>query len=170
MLNTLSIALLFLIDFLLQSIFNLSNPQHIQFVSNLHFIALVVYAREDDRTDIAIKVLLVSFFMDLIHLGSFPAYYLAYGISILVIRFWHRHVSDSYFEKMLIIGLALFIKEIVMFFALFVMGHVDVSITWFIANRSLWVILFNIVVFPIAYVIINKTNKLIKNYSKRHYQ
>lgn len=166
----LTFAVLFLIDFVIQSFFNLGSFERVMFVSQLHFLALVFYAKEDSRTDITVKVLLVAFFLDLLQLKSFPVYYFSYGLSLIVIRVWYRHIDDSYMEIVLISGLALFIKEVLLYVSLLATSNTGYSLMSFIEIRSLWVILFNLMLLPIPYLLVKKSNKLVKSYSRRHYQ
>lgn len=163
-------VVLFVVDFIFQAVFNSLQLPSIFFVSQFHFIALVLYAREDSRVEILTKVIIVCFIMDLIHYQSFPIYYIAYGISILLIRFWHRHISDSFFEKMLIVGVALFIKEFLLFKTLEMYVGFNTTFMHFLSQRSFWIILVSVVFLKVPVKIIDLSEKMIKNYSKRHYQ
>lgn len=167
--NGLSIIAVFLLDFLIQSIFNLSGSTKIFFVSQLHFMLLVLFAREDSRTEIVFKVLIMAFIMDLFEYQSFPVYYIAYGISIMVIRFWHRHISESYMEFVLLSGIGLFIKEILLFVTLSIQSQINMSLLNYLGSRSLWIILFNLLLFFIPYRIYKVSRKSINNYSSRNY-
>ncbi len=168
--NTLSFVFVFFLDFIVQSIFNLSMSTRLLFVSQMHFILLVLYAREDSRDDIVLKVVLVAFFMDLIQYKSFPVYYISYGLAIMLIRFWHRHISDSYMEFVLLTGVALFVKEILLFMSLRIMNETTVGLTSFIVSRSLWVVLGNLLLFYIPYKVYRVANKSLKDYSSRNYR
>lgn len=170
LIHSLTFVALFALDFIFQSLFNTTHLTHIFFVSHLHFVGLVLYAREDDRVEITTKVLLVCLVMDLLQFKSFPVYYISYGLSILIIRFWHRHISDTYFERVLIVSLALFIKETLLFNVLKFQGQVSINYFMFLSSRSLWIILFTSVLLPIPYQIIKRTDKMMKNYASRHYQ
>lgn len=168
--HILTFAILFALDFIFQSFFTRLHLPHILFVSHFHFIALVLYAREDDRFEIMTKVLLVSFAMDLIHYRSFPVYYVAYGLSIFIIRFWHRHISDSYFEKMMIVALGIFIKETILFYMLQIHQNYDAGYFVYLSTRSFWVILGSVLFLWIPYNIVRISDKWVKSYSKKHYQ
>ena len=108
--------------------------------------------------------------MDLLHYQSFPVYYISYGASILLVRFWHKHISNSTFEKMLIVGIAIFIKEFILFKLLENHVGLNSSFMYFLSQRSFWIIMISILLLKVPMKIIELSDKLIKNHSKRHYQ
>lgn len=159
----------FLLDFLIQSVFNLTGSTRIFFVSQLHFMLLVLFAREDSRTEIVFKVLIMAFIMDLFEYQSFPVYYISYGIAIMVIRFWHRHISESYMEFVLLTGIGLFIKEVLLYATLTIQSQINMSFLNYLGSRTLWVILLNLILFFIPYKIYKISRKSINYYSSRNY-
>lgn len=170
LIHALSIFILFVFDFVIQAVFNVAHIRPFFFVSQLHFIGLVLYAREDSRFEILTKVLAVSFIMDLFHYKSYPVYYISYGLSILVVRFWHRHISDSYLEKLLMVYLAIFMKETLLFYLLKIFEHINLSYFMFLSNRSIWIILFSSLLLPLALWVYNFSEKQVRSYAHQHYQ
>lgn len=161
--------LLFLImlDFLVQTIFNLRGFPELMFVSQLHFMALLMMTKEDSRTDIIAKVVLVCFFMDLLHYQSFPIFYISYGISAIVIRIWYRHIGDTHLELSLLMALGLFIKEFVMYIVLIFLKNQNVMISDFLVNRAVWVVLGNLCLLPISVSLFRSANKMIDKITYR---
>lgn len=161
------LLLLIVLDFMVQTIFNLGGFFELMFVSQLHFIALLMMTKEDSRADIIAKVVLVCFFMDLLHYQSFPIFYISYGISAIVIRIWYRHIGDTYLELSLLMALGLFIKEFAMYIVLYFLKDQNVLISDFLVNRAVWVVLGNLCLLPIAASLFRSANKMIDKITYR---
>lgn len=170
LINIASFAFIFLLDFFFQAVFNIPHSTRILVVSQLHFLLLVLFAREDSRTSIVVKVIVVALTMDLLQYKSFPVYYISYGIAIMVTRFWHRHISESYPELLLLGSVALFIKEILLFISLTLMNLTNMSVTTFIATRSLWVVLVNLILFFIPYRVYQVSQKALQNFENQSFR
>ena len=105
------IASLLLLDTFISGIFNSIGFKQIFFVSNLAFLGIVLLIQNDSRKESILKAILLSFWMDLNHVDSFPVFFVSYTITILIMRLWQRQISGTYLEFSVIAVVALFIKE-----------------------------------------------------------
>lgn len=147
---TLFIFFWLLVDFAVQSLANQRLFGPIVFVSQLHFLALLLMTNIDDRKEIVIKVLIISFIMDLFHYNSFPVFYISYGLSAILVRVWYRHIGSTLVETMVLMALGLFAKEIFLYGSLWVFLGTRFSLVDFLTTRSMIVILGNLVLFPLV--------------------
>lgn len=140
----------FAIDFFIQAIFNTTDLGPLTFVSQIHFLTLLLMTKEDDRFEITFKVILVCLVLDLMHLQTFPIFYVSYGIAAIIIRIWYRHIGETMVELSLLMALGLFVKEIVLYMMLIVTQSQSVPLNDFIIGRTIWVILGNLIFVPLA--------------------
>lgn len=161
------LLMLLTLDFLVQTVFNLRGFPELMFVSQLHFMALLMMTKEDSRLEIFVKVILVCFFMDLVHYQSFPIFYISYGIAAIVIRIWYRHIGETHLELSLLMALGLFIKEFVMYILLYVLKDQNVLIRDFLVNRAVWVVLGNLCLLPVSVYLFRGANKMINKITYR---
>lgn len=157
-----TMLLIFIVDYVVQNLFNGFGFEKIYFMSSLHFIALVIYSRKDERVYMTLKVLAVCFYLDLVHYNSFPVYYFSYGVSILIARIWHRHIGETYLEKTILVSLSIFIKEILLYLILNFKLDSYFTFSSFIVNRSLWVVIINAILLFIPLILINRAEDEIK--------
>lgn len=162
------IAILLLLDTFISGIFNSIGFKQIFFVSNLAFLGIVLLIQNDSRKESILKAILLSFWMDLNHVNSFPVFFVSYTITILIMRLWQRQISGTYLEFSVIAVVALFIKESLTFLLLLQTQNIDITYLAFISNRMFWVIIFNtMMVYPllqfyrkIHHIILSKTQDL----------
>lgn len=163
------LVLLLIIDFIIQSVFSLRMFRWIGFVSQLHFLGLLLMTDVDSRLEITLKVIVVAFVMDLFHYGSFPIYYISYGLSAMVVRIWYRHIGKTFVETTVLMAVGLFLKEVFLYASLYVFKGMHYPFTEFLATRSIWIIIGNLVLFPIAYSLFNYVERKIDSESNNYF-
>ena len=167
---TLFIFFWLIVDFAIQSFFDLRMFSAINYVSQLHFLALLLMTNIDSRKEIVVKVLIVAFVLDLFYYHSFPVYYVSYGLAAILVRIWYRHIGSTLIETSVLMAVGLFAKEVFLFLSLWVFLGIRYSLMDFLATRSLLVIVGNLVLFPLVYTsfafVQKKVDSSINNYFK----
>lgn len=163
-------GLLFLLDFIFQSIIVNYGVSSIHFVSQLHFVGLLLMARNDTYREILLRGALACFFLDLIHYESYPVLYFSYLIALVVVRFWYKHIGTSYFESLVMIMVGFFIKELILWMTLHLYLGFNSSLHTFISLRSMWIVLGNALIFPLAAYFLQKANHRIVVHTQQHYR
>lgn len=161
---------LFLIDFIFQSIVVNFGVSSIHFVSQLHFVGLLLMARNDTYREILLRGVAACLFLDLIHYQSYPVLYLSYLIALVVVRFWYKHIGTSYFETLVMIMVGFFIKEVILWMALHLYLGFNSSFYTFVSLRSMWIVLGNAFFFPLAAYFLKKANHRIVVHTQQHYR
>lgn len=158
--QTLYFCILIILDVCVASLWSHTSLS-IQFVPYMSFMGLLVFARNDPVDAYIWRCLLLSFIMDLLHFGSFPVYFLSYGFGLIVVKLWYRHIGSSVFEWLVMMVIGLFVKEFVLYLTLSIIHNFNMSLMTFVASRSLWVILGNLILFPVVLQLRSMFNGLI---------
>lgn len=124
----------------------------ISIIGNLTFLGIILLMQNDDDKQTVLKLFLLSFWMDLNHVNSFPVFILSYLGTVVFIRYWKRHITTAWIEFSAVSVLALFIKETLTYAVLVNFYNVHVSYQNFFANRIFWVIVINVLcVYPLLW-------------------
>lgn len=142
---------LFLIDLILSSLALAFLPKAILFVSNLHFMGILILSQNETKESSMLKALLFGLVMELIHVGTFPVFIISYTLSVVVIRQWERYLGFTVLEFLIMVVIALFIKEVIGYGLAVVLNNYAVSFFNFGATRLVWTIIGNVCILPIVF-------------------
>ena len=144
------VSVLALIDLVITSFFNVVIPLPLYFVSNLAFLGIVLLIQNDSSTESIMKAALLSLWMDLNHVNSFPVFFVSYVITITLMRLWQRQINSSFLEFSIIAVVALFIKETIKFTMILQTMNMTMGYSVYLAYYILPTILLNLVfIYPI---------------------
>ncbi|CAM2794057.1 hypothetical protein ERTO105960_03195 [Erysipelothrix tonsillarum] len=155
------ILVLLVLDSIFNSIFMQLGLTSITFVSSLHFLGLMLLTQNDSPTESIVKAVLLGVWMDLCHIGSFPLFFVSYSVTIAILRVWDRYIGTSTLEFLVLAVIGLFIKEMLIFGMLPLVKGVSYSLITFISTRTLWVIIGNLILLPIAMTLYKWMHRLI---------
>ena len=148
LMQTVFLALLLLVDLFIGSILSDLGSSSIVFISSLHFLGLIILSQNDTFVEGIVKVVLISVWMDLNHVNSFPVFLFSYMISYLLMYRFKSYIGSTSLEFTTVAILTLFIKEVLMYCALVFFKSYQGSLINFFAYRSFWVILGNLLFIP----------------------
>ncbi|CAM3566851.1 hypothetical protein ERUR111494_00390 [Erysipelothrix urinaevulpis] len=162
------IVCLLMVDTVIAGVVNSLNIGNITFVSNLAFLGLILLIQTDTSKESVIKASLLSMWMDLNHINSFPIFFVSYVLTVLLMRIWQRQIGGNIVEFAIIAIVALFIKESLTFILITNLNNIHMTYLDFIGQRMFWVIIINaLFVYPllefykkIHSIILNKTQDL----------
>lgn len=168
-LHALYLVVLLLIDLVINSFAMSFLPNKILFISNLHFMGILILSQHESKESTLIKALIFGFVMELMHLGTFPVFIIAYTLSIVIIRIWERYIGFSVIEFIIMVVIGLFLKEMFIYGLSFVFNGTTNSIFSFIATRVFWVTIGNVFLIPIIRVGYQLTHKAIMKRAENIY-
>lgn len=163
------LASLLVLDLIIGSLVVSLSTSAVVFVSSLHFIGLILLMQNDDIVEIMVKVFLVSVWLDLNHIGSFPVFLIAYMTTFLIMYRWRKYVGSTIHELAIMVILGLFVKEVLMYVGLIMFQSYSGSLIGFITYRSFWVIFGNLVFVPLVIVIHKQMHRLIMQRAQNMY-
>ena len=105
------IVCLLMVDTVIAGVVNSLPVGNITFVSNLAFLGLILLIQTDSSKESIAKAALLSVWMDLNHISSFPVFFVSYVVTVLVMRVWQRQIGGNIIEFAIIAIVALFIKS-----------------------------------------------------------
>lgn len=160
-------VILFTLDFLVQTLFNMRGFRSIYFVSQMHLLGLFMMTEEDGRFEITLKLACLAFFVDLLHYQTFPIFYISYGLAAILVRIWYRHIGQTYIELSMLMGIGLLVKELAMYYSLYFLKGQTIPLMQWLASRSVWVILGNLLFLPVVHKLFKESNKIIHKITYR---
>lgn len=163
------IVLLVLMDNIGNAVLGSVLPTSIVFVSNLSFLGLLLLTQNESPTESIIKAGLLGIWMDLNHVGTFPMFFSAYTLTILTVRIWDRYMGTSALEFIVVSVIALFIKELILYFEIITFKHVSLGLMSYISIRTFWVIILNILMIPIVRYLYKQMHRLIMKRAQNLY-
>ena len=86
------LALLLVLDLVVGSFVSTMSTGTVVFVSSLHFLGIVLMSQTDSLIELLAKVFVVSGWLDLNKLESFPVLMFAYVITFLIMYEWPSYV------------------------------------------------------------------------------
>lgn len=136
--------------FLLDGVFMTLFPSNLVgssliFVSNLGFCAMVLTIRK--FTPINSYLFAISFGMVYDHFfaNSFLLYAFVYAFIAFVIHVWSKHMTDTVLEAIIFCVSTIFVKDIVVYFCMYISQITYLSILDWFVNREFLTILANAV-------------------------
>lgn len=139
-----------LLDVVLTTVFSQIFGYPVTVVFSCAFIGILLLSRDESWWEVCIKVILLSIWMDLIHVETFPIYLVSYliAVGLLFIMSPYFDTTTTHFALLMIV--VLFVKEIVLY-GMVKLTHVHhESFLHFLGYRSAWVILFAVVSLPLV--------------------
>ena len=168
-LHTLYLVVLFMLDLVINSLAVSFLPNRILFLSNLHFMGILILSQHESKESTLIKALVFGILMELMHLGTFPVFIIAYILSIVIIRIWERYIGFSVIEFIIMVVIGLFLKEMFIYGLSIIFNSTTNSIFIFIATRVFWVILGNVILIPVVRMGYQLTHKAIMKRAENIY-
>lgn len=144
------LGLLILFDVFFAVIFKSFGFTNINFISSMAFVGLLVFQQTDSPGELAVKVLIASFWLELNHVNSFPMFISVYLLTFLITGIVKQLIGTEIQEFYIVVILAMSLKELLMYIMLILFKGLHMSLLTFIVQRSFWVILGALLVIPIV--------------------
>lgn len=138
-------AFCFFIDVLLGILFPVDYAlRTLIFIPHMTLAAVILSTRKLKLTDGIMMALIVGVLLDITHFDFGFVNAIAFTATVLVVSSWSQHMSESFYELIILTLIGLFIKEIIVFLMFQMSGdtHMDV-VTW-LARREFLTLLGNI--------------------------
>jgi len=141
-----------MMDTVLNSVFPIDySSVRMSFISNMGIIGLMFVSRELSFKDSLIFAFLFGILIDTTHYAYFLLFALSYTITILIVRVWANQINNSIPEIIILGILTIFVKEMVVFTIIRVLGISSMSfLTWF-TSRQFLSLIGNIPLIVLAY-------------------
>ncbi|WP_159636801.1 hypothetical protein [Erysipelothrix anatis] len=120
------------------------------FVSNMAFMGLIMLSQNDSREESIIKAMILGIWLEFNYMDSFPIFFVSFALTMLIVRLFDRHIGYSVSEFILLIIVSLFIKEIITYIMAWYSKGYNQEFMAFLAYRSFWVLLGNLMLIPIV--------------------
>ncbi len=167
--HALFLVTLLIFDASLTLLFDRMGLNPFLFISSMHFIALILMAQNESFLETMGKTTLVALWLEMNHVGSLPVFFVSYILTMSVIYFIQEKVGTetSYFLVLLMIALSL--KEVIVYFLLVFTQNLVISPGSFIAYRSFWLIFGNILLSPIIIALNKYVHRFILQRTQNNY-
>ena len=167
--HALFLVTLLIFDASLTLLFDRMGLNPFLFISSMHFIALILMAQNESFLETMGKTTLVALWLEMNHVGSLPVFFVSYILTMSVIYFIQEKVGTetSYFLVLLMIALSL--KEVIVYFLLLFTQNLVISPGSFIAYRSFWLIFGNILLSPIIIALNKYVHRFILQRTQNNY-
>lgn len=149
------LVILMVLDTIVMSIFNRLGLDSIQFVSSFAFVGLLLFQQTDSNTELGLKIGMVTLWLELNHVGSYPVFLATYLITFLLMGIIKTLIGSDIQEFYVLVILAITIKEILSYIFLITLQAQIISPLTFISQRAFWVIFGSLLVIPVV-VSLNK--------------
>lgn len=159
---------LIIADTVITSVFSQLSGSSFHYVSNLAFLGIILLIQNDNSRETLFKAAILSIWMDLNHVNSFPIFFVSYILTVTIMRLWERQITSSFMEFAVIALVALFIKDSLQYILVTQLLHVNLSYALYVAYRTVPSLIGNLLmVYPILvfykkihHVILNQTQNL----------
>lgn len=143
----------FLGDVVLSALFPASFlPTDMIFVHGLGLSSLVLTKRHMDPIDSHLLFLLFGLLYDFYAGEGMGFYMIVFGILSFIVAQWQKHMMDSIFESALLCIATIFVKELLVYFFMYLMHHTSMTLIDLFVNRIFLTIIVNgILVFLIIF-------------------
>ncbi len=118
-------------------------PTDIVVVHCLGLSALVLTKRQMDPMDSHCLFLLFGLLYDFFVSSTGCVYMIIFGILSWLVAQWQKHMMDSMFERALLCITTIFVKELLIYFYMYLMRHTTLSLGQLMTNRIFMTILVN---------------------------
>lgn len=163
------LAFLMFCDTVLAVIFNNIGLSNINFISSMAFIGLLLFQQTDSKADLAIKIVIVGFWMELNHVDSFPMFLASYLLTFIIMGLLKQFIGTEIQEFYILVILAVSLKEFIMYLLLVLFKGVHINLINFIVQRSFWVIIGALVVVPFVVSLNKKMHRKILEKAQNMY-
>jgi rod shape-determining protein MreD len=138
-------AFCFFVDILLGILFPADYAlRALAFVPQMTLAAVILTARNLKLSEGLLVALIVGLILDMTHFDFSFIQTIAYMATVLVVATWSQHMSESFYELIILIVVGLFIKEAFVFLMLQLSGNSAMSLATWLAKREFLTILGNI--------------------------
>ncbi len=138
-------AFCFFIDIVLGILFPIDYAlRALIFVPQMTLAAVILSAREMKLTDGLLMALIVGLVLDITHFDFGFINALSFTGSVLVVAIWSQHMSESFYELIILTLVGLFIKESIVFLMVQLAGDSHMSVVTWLARREFLTMLGNI--------------------------
>ncbi len=138
-------AFCFLIDIILGILFPLDYAlRSMIFVPQMTLAGVILSVREMKLTERLLLALIVGFLLDITHFDFGFINAIAFASTVLVVAIWSQHMSESFYELIILTLVGLFIKEIIVFLLYQMAGDTHMSIITWLAKREFLTMIGNI--------------------------
>lgn len=142
----------FIIDTLLNSIFPIDYSSiRMNFISNMGIIGLMFVSLELNFKDSLIFAFLFGILIDTTHYSFFLIFALSFTITILIVRVWANQINNSIPEIIILGILTIFVKELVVFIIIRILGISSMSFLIWFTSRQFLTLIGNIPLIALAY-------------------
>lgn len=141
--------ILMIIDVIVDAFFVQIIPSPFVFSPKLTFLGLVLLMQNENLEKTLLKGAVLSVWMDLNHLSSFPIYLISYLLTLFILSYWQRHVSTNFVEFSTIALVAMFLQENIAFSIAKNIHHLNMTYQYFLAFRFFWIAVLNILFIPL---------------------
>ena len=139
------------------------------FISSMHFVALILMAQNESFLETISKTALVALWLEMNNVGSLPVFFVSYILTMSIIYFVQEKVGTETSYFLVILMLALSLKEIIMYFLLIFSQSVVISPGTFIAYRSFWLIIGNVMLSPLVIALNKYVHRFILQRTQNNY-
>ena len=137
-------------DLVITSAFSHILPSSIYVVSNLAFLGIILLIQNDSSNESIFKAALLSLWMDINHINTFPIFFVSYVVTVAIMRLWQRQITSNFMEFSVIALVAIFLKESLQFFMMTRGLDMNVSYINFLSFRVMPSIMVNILlIYPL---------------------
>lgn len=138
-------AFCFLIDILLGIFFPVDYALHtLIFVPQMTLAAVILSARDVQLTQGLLMALIVGLILDITHFDFGFVNAISFTATVLAVAIWSQHMSESFYELIILTLVGLFIREIIVFLLFQMSGDTHMSVMTWLARREFLTMLGNI--------------------------
>jgi cell shape-determining protein MreD len=138
-------ALYILIDIILGILFPTDYAlRALIFVPQMTLAGVILSVRDMKLTEGLLLALIVGTILDITHFDFGFINAISFTTTVLLVAIWSQHMSESFYELIILTLVGLFIKEIIVFLLYQMSGDTHMSVITWLAKREFLTILGNI--------------------------
>lgn len=138
-------ALYILIDIILGILFPTDYAlRALIFVPQMTLAGVILSVREMKLTEGLLLALIVGTILDITHFDFGFINAISFAATVLLVAIWSQHMSESFYELIILTLVGLFIKEIIVFLLYQMSGDTHMSVITWLAKREFLTMLGNI--------------------------
>ena len=163
------LAAFMVLDTLTVVVFNSFGLSGTNYISSMAFVGLLLFQQTDSNTELVFKILMVTAWLELNHVGSFPIFISTYLITFLIMGIIKTVIGTDIQEFYVSVILALTLKESITYIILTQFKGMIISPLNFVVERSFWVIVGSLFVVPLVVSMNKKMHRYILQKSQNIY-
>lgn len=127
----------FVIDGILMTLFPSSFLMRSQiFIPSIGFCAMVLTIRKFDFINACLFACCFGMFYDFFYAQTFLTYAIIYTVIAMIVCVWSKHMTDTLIELLILSISTLFVKELVVYFLMYLQGLTQMSLqNWFVERE-----------------------------------